>query len=453
MTERYLRSITADYITGVVSACEGIHGSLVLLNGPLGCRFYHSYAFGKNLIRESELWGLRGELQLSDAMDDRLVRSQYFAGTPQIPGSNLRYEDYIFGTGEQLERALRDILAERRYSMTVVIQTPGTSLMGEGLESLIQKIAGEFQTPSIFVESPEFSTDSCAGYDETMARLLKQFVGEKAEKEKEDISVNLFGFCTYQQSLEGDTEEIRRLLGLCGIRVKCIAGADCTLESFRKIPEADLNILCCPERCEKTEAYLREVLKLPVYDAGGFPIGFDQTEKFVKEVSERLHTDCRPALADLEKARARAFYYMARYLGQAGFPEELRYAAEEESSLLCGYVDYLSGYLGIRPEAVRELPAKGSGNSGERLHRMLKDMNAEEVLGRDITRVNHAVILGSAGTIMETFLHSDNVYGIETMGGASEYIHVVPKTYLGSTGALYLLEQLLNGNRMLKAWK
>ena len=76
-----------------------------------------------------------------------------------------------------------------------------------------------------------------------------------------------------------------------------------------------------------------------------------------------------------------------------------------------------------------------------------------EVLGRDITRVNHAVILGSAGTIMETFLHSDNVYGIETMGGASEYIHVVPKTYLGSTGALYLLEQLLNGNRMLKAWK
>ena len=184
MTERYLRSITADYITGVVSACEGIHGSLVLLNGPLGCRFYHSYAFGKNLIRESELWGLRGELQLSDAMDDRLVRSQYFAGTPQIPGSNLRYEDYIFGTGEQLERALRDILAERRYSMTVVIQTPGTSLMGEGLESLIQKIAGEFQTPSIFVESPEFSTDSCAGYDETMARLLKQFVGEKAEKEK-----------------------------------------------------------------------------------------------------------------------------------------------------------------------------------------------------------------------------------------------------------------------------
>ena len=453
MTERYLRSITADYITGVVSACEGIHGSLVLLNGPLGCRFYHSYAFGKNLIRESELWGLRGQLELSDAMYDRLVRSQYFAGTPQVPGSNLRYEDYIFGTGEQLERALQDILAERSYSMAVVIQTPGTSLMGEGLESLIQKTAEEFQTPSVFIESPEFSTNSCVGYDETMVRLLKQFVEKKLEKKKTGTTVNLFGFYTYQQNLEGDREEIRRLLSLCGITVNCIAGADCTLESFRKIPEADLNILCCPERCEKTGIYLKEVLKLPVYDAGGFPIGFDQTERFVKEISELLHTDCRPALEDIEKARARAFYYIARCLGPAGFPEELRYAVEGESSVLCGYVDYLSRYLGIRPEAIRELPAKGSGSGGERLRRMLKGMNAEEVLGRDLTRVDNAVILGSAGTIMETFLHSQNVYGIETMGGAAEYIHVVPQTYLGSTGALYLLEQLINGNRMLKAWK
>ena len=101
------------------------------------------------MIRESELWGLRGQLELSDAMDDRLVRSQYFAGTPQVPGSNLRYEDYIFGTGEQLERALQDIMAERSYSMAVVIQTPGTSLMGEGLESLIQKTAEEYQTTSV----------------------------------------------------------------------------------------------------------------------------------------------------------------------------------------------------------------------------------------------------------------------------------------------------------------
>lgn len=47
MTNHYLRNITADYITGVVSACEGIHNSLILLNGPLGCKFYHGYSAGQ----------------------------------------------------------------------------------------------------------------------------------------------------------------------------------------------------------------------------------------------------------------------------------------------------------------------------------------------------------------------------------------------------------------------
>ena len=35
MTNRYLRSITADYITGVVSACEGIRDSVLSLKKQL----------------------------------------------------------------------------------------------------------------------------------------------------------------------------------------------------------------------------------------------------------------------------------------------------------------------------------------------------------------------------------------------------------------------------------
>ena len=135
MTETYLRNITADYITGVVSACEGIRDSLVLINGPLGCVVYHGYASSHAVVKSSELWRMRGALQLRDAMNDQLLRSQFFAGTPKNPGTNLRYEDFIFGTREQLRRALNDMFAERRYSLFTVIQAPGTSLLGEALES------------------------------------------------------------------------------------------------------------------------------------------------------------------------------------------------------------------------------------------------------------------------------------------------------------------------------
>ena len=83
----------------------------------------------------------------------------------------------------------------------------------------------------------------------------------------------------------------------------------------------------------RQRTYLREVLKLPVYDAGGFPIGFDQTEKFVKEVFGAAYIQTAARHWPILKKRERGhFIIWPAIWGQAGFPEELRYAAEGESS-------------------------------------------------------------------------------------------------------------------------
>ena len=455
MTNQYLRNITADYITGVVSACEGIRDSLVLLNGPLGCKFYHGYASGQSVVKASELWGLRGELELTDSMDDRLLRSQYFAGTPQVPGSNLRYEDYIFGTREQLRRALNDIFTERSYSLFTVIQTPGTSLLGEALEGELREISEGFGIPYLFIESLRFSDNSFNGYDETMVRLLELLTPPRPPRprEKGRAPVNLFGLYTYERNLEGDIAELTRLLSMCGAEVNCVAGGNCTIESFQRIPEAELNIILSEERCHETVKYLRERYSTPVLDFGCMPVGFDLTERLVREVAEALHTDCTHALEEIDRARARAFYYMARYAGPNGFSGDLRYAVEGEWSLLYGYVDYLSGYLGIRPVAVHPLHIECGSSYREKLAAVLREFRAEAALETDIMETEDAVVLGNANTILELTARGNNILGIETAVPSSGYINVVPKTHLGCAGALYLLEQLLNGARLLGAWK
>jgi nitrogenase molybdenum-iron protein alpha/beta subunit len=182
MTEQYLREFTADYISGVVSACEGIRDSLALINGPVGCKTYYGFAAGRSTVMPSELWRLRGGLQLSNAMGDKLLRSQYFAGSPRIPATNLRYEDFIFGTREQLRRALNDIFTERRYDLFAVIQAPGTSLLGEALEGELEEISREFGIPYLFVETPQFSENLFLGYDAAMVRLLRLLAVPDAEK-------------------------------------------------------------------------------------------------------------------------------------------------------------------------------------------------------------------------------------------------------------------------------
>ena len=42
MTKLSSKSISPDSITGMIFAAEGIKNAIVLLNGPMGCKFYHS---------------------------------------------------------------------------------------------------------------------------------------------------------------------------------------------------------------------------------------------------------------------------------------------------------------------------------------------------------------------------------------------------------------------------
>ena len=454
MTEQYLRNITADYITGAVSACEGIRNSLVLLNGPLGCRFYHGYASGQSVMKSSELWSLGGALKLSNAMDDRLLRSQYFAGTSQVPGSNLRYEDNIFGTREQLHRALNDIFSERRYSLLAVIQTPGTSLLGEALEGELEQISAEFELPYFFLETPLLSENFNTGYDETMVRLLQRLLPRhRGQSERpRGPTVNLFGLSTYQRYLEGDAAEILRLLSLCHISVNCVAGANCTMDSFQKIPQADLNIMLSPERCAATARCLRDYFGLPVLICDSVPIGFDLTERFVQQIAGELQVDASAALEEIQKARARAFYFIARHVGEKGIPRHVQYAVEGEYSLLYAYVDFLSGYLGMMPQAVHPLGTTYSRDGRARLEGLLQKFGALRALHHDISEVRDAIVLASAGTILSLSAYSENNFGIETAFPSSGYLHVVPKTHWGCSGALFLLEQILNGVRLLTAW-
>ena len=469
MTDQYLRSTTADYITGAISACEGIRDSIVLINGPHGCKTYYGFGTGQSAINGQALLGLGGDLRLSNAMDDKLIRSQFFTGSPLIPATNLRYEDFIFGTAEQLRRALNDILSERRYSLISVVQAPGTSLLSESLEPDIKEISEEASVPYLYVDAPGLSEDMFTGYDETVLAIIKKFSlqadnsycdGHPSEQSdgktssgqrRKRPSVNLFGLYTRSLHMDGDLEEITRILDLCGIDINCAVGAFCTMDELKDLSKADANVFLAAERCKKTAEYLEKVSGIPSFNFGCVPVGPDLTEKFVIGISSLLKTDCRAALKDIEETRSKIFYYLAKYLGNSGFGGTFRYAAEGEPSLLFAYADYLSGYLGIAPEVLQpRYELKGA--EMDRLEDILGELGCKDVLVKDITKVKDVVILGNANTIAQVLAYSGNVYGIETEIPSSGYINVVPKTHIGCKGSLYLLEQLLNAKRLLSAW-
>ncbi|MBR3275416.1 MAG: hypothetical protein IKG08_02220 [Eubacterium sp.] len=454
MTDQYLRSTTPDYISGAVYACDGIKDSIVLINGPLGCKFFYGFSAGKCTPRASDLWSIRGATGVSGAMSDTLLRSQYFTGSPHIPATNLRYEDFIFGTAEQLNRAVNDILSLHTWSFLAVIQAPGTSLLGEALEPELAGTAGKAGVPFLYIEAPELSANMDIGYDRTVVSILEKFrkKGSRSAARKRP-SVNVFGLHRYRRHLEGDADELRRLLSLCGADVHCMVCSDCSLDELACLDDADANILLEPECCAETGRYLKENSDLPLIDIGFIPVGPDLTEVFVRKICAALGTDPAEAAADIEQTRARIYYHTARWTAGRGFPQDICYTAEGEASLLYAFADYLTGYLGLKPGALQVNYRKCPENGLAKLENLLKESGYPEAVSKDITAVNNAILLGSANTIAHVLLCNDNVFGIETMCPSSGFIDVVPKTYIGCRGALMLLEQVINGIRLLKAWE
>ena len=462
MTNQYLRNTTADYITGAISALKGIKNSVVLINGPVGCATYYGFETGQSTVVPQKIWSLKGEMKIKGTPDDKLLRSQYFGDSSAVPVTNLRYEDFIFGTVDQLKKALNDISAAMDFSLIAVVQAPGTSLLSEVIEPEIMEAAKEKGVPYVYVESPGLSENMLKGYDETIVKIIKAAAKKGPFEKGERPSVNIFGLGSRDLFVDGDLEELRRMLDLCDIDINCAPGAFCREEELEALGRADANVFLSYEHCRKTAEYMKKNWDIPSFDFGCMPIGPDLCESFVRGISKLLDCDCSRALEDIDKTRGRIFYQLARHTGGRGFTKEFKYAAEGESSFLYALSDYLSGYLGIVPETLHPLYRDdenkeplpfGRTPMEARLQELLLSLGCEEALEGDITKVKDLVLFANANTIAHVLSYSGNIYGVETAYPSSGYINVIPKTLIGPTGALYILEQILNARRLLNAWK
>ena len=299
MTNQYLRNTTADYITGAVSALKGVKDTVVLINGPTGCKTYYGFETGQSFIDPQKLGGMQKGMHVKGTIDNALLRSQFFRDFTQIPSTNLRYEDFIFGTVEQLKRALNDIAVAADFSLIAVINAPGTSLLSEAIEPELKVIAEEKGVPYVYIESPGLSENMHRGYDETVARIIR--AAAKSGNGKKDLkksrpSVNVFGLGSRDLYVDGDLEELTNLLSLCGIDVNCAPGAFCSVKELEAIGDADANVFLASEKCRKTKELMSSCYGMPSFDFGCVPIGPDLSEAFAKGISGLLGTDCSRAL-------------------------------------------------------------------------------------------------------------------------------------------------------------
>ena len=433
-----MRTITEntfhDSLSGAVFAIEGIKDACVVLNGPTGCKFYHAAISDSQYMR-----GLTFEpSKYSDS---------YYMGQARVPCTYLDGHDYVFGSGEKLKDILK-LLDEESYGLIAVINTPGAALIGDDLDGFLEREVTK--TPCFSIENTGYSGKFSEGHQKAVLAALRNInMMPRKESEIRKKTVNFLGFSIYQKYFEQNYQALKSLLALCGISVIAAPGAGDCVEMLSQMAEAELNIVVFPEYGHETAVLMENTYGIPFISLDeGLPIGFDGTMSFITQVCRRVGANPHSAMSKVNEARARAYLHLARYSSLLGLPKGATFGIKAESSVCYALTKWLCSYLGMIPAAISVLPDRDD-LSMQKLTDFLRQIDCLSVMEAPFIETPMHILFADGSTIAQARLNNKKVCGVELSLPSLGYLDVTDKYILGENGALFLLEQILNGLRFL----
>lgn len=425
-------NITPDSLTGAIAAIEGIRDAAVLLNGPTGCKFYHG-AVAEN------------QMQRIDLVDPIYYSEEFYFGQPRVPATFLDDYDYVFGATEKLEKIL-PVVADKGHGLIGVINSPGAALIGDDLVRFIK--GADLPIPCIAIENTGFSQPLAWGFELAVMEVLTKISIKKLPLKKR--SVNLMGISIYHLHWQGSVAELTALLRVCGITVNATVCAGCTLSELEDIARAELNVVIHPEYARELMPFMKEQFNMESFvPTQGAPVGFSATQSWISGVCERLDVDPTPALDLIRSARQKSHDALSRFNALTGLPKGATFAVNADASQAFPLVTWLYEYLGMVPVSVRV--NAGTQELVDAIKSFLAKIDCQKAWQKDPdfkTDESYAppdVVFANGAAIARLKMNNHPFTGIEISLPTSNYQHVIPKTYMGPQGGLYLIEKIING--------
>lgn len=431
----------ADSLTGMIFAAEGIKNSVVLLNGPMGCKFYHSTTSKFLTMRPMAL--IPSETGKKVPVDYNFLNN-YFFRQERVPCTYLDGYDYVYGTEAKVREALRYLHENLEFDLITIINSPGASLIGDSLSETAAEILPEKKF--IVLESPGFSESFDSGYEKAALEILKQIGLNSPEQSfKHHIKkANILGLSIWDRYNEGDIIELKRILSLCGIDVNCVLCAGCSADEIRNIPSADFNVVINSRFGNLCADYLSKIFGMENIICDYLPIGFDETQKLCRTLCEKSGTDISPLNKELENARALAWYKINDIYQTCGKPCGALFAVQGSAAQVLGYSRFFMEYLAMNAESL-SFTCEISSAQRKIADELYEEFNARRAAEKDIFDTKAELVFSDANTIAALSLTGRPFCGIEISLPGMGYTDIIPKTHLGINGTLFLTEQVLNG--------
>jgi nitrogenase molybdenum-iron protein alpha/beta subunit len=424
-------TIDADSFTGAILAVEGIEDAMVVLNGPTGCKMYHSHISDCQYPRAS-------------SFDPLNYAAEFYFGQPRVPCTYLDGNDYVAGSTEKLSRILPAI-ASKNEGTIVIINSPGASLIGDDLLHLISDTGLSHRCFAI--ENAGYSSALSDGFQDTVLDILK-WMGIK-KRTSSPGKVNIIGLSLYHSNWDSTIQELKRLLCLLGLEPGSVVCAGTTMQELYRSTEASCNIVVCQEYGQRIAEWYKRTLSIPyVISPEGAPVGFDATVTWLRSIASSMGIDPSNATGFVERERRKQYRKIARFHSLTGLPKGASFAVKADSSIALPLTKWLYTYLGMVPAGIDTSSSSGSKTRDE-LIAFLERIGFDEAIDNFHISTAVDVVLADGHTVNIMLESGMSRAGVEISLPFSGYVNFLPRTYMGVTGSLFMLEEILNGLRKI----
>lgn len=281
-------------------------------------------------------------------LSDSTGSSGYFS--PNIfPCTSINEKDVVFGGAKKLESTIANALKVIDADLYVVLTGCIPEIVGDDVNEVVSHFA-EAEKPVIFASTAGFKGNNYIGHEQVVNAIIDQYLAPAGEKEAG--LVNIWADVPYQDLFWlGNTQELEKLVAELGLKPNTIFGYNKGLESVKKIPKAEFNLLVSPWVLHGSMKKMEKKFGTPFLHLPTLPIGAFETTKFLKALGEFAHVPGETVQRVVDEHENYYYYLIERYadlfLENRVINKQFSVVADAQYAL--GITKFLTNDLGLVP--------------------------------------------------------------------------------------------------------
>ncbi len=386
-------------------------------------------------------------------------RGTGYCGGTMIPTTNISENNIVFGGEERLEEQIENSLEILDADLYIVITGCQVEIIGDDAVG----VARRFKDRNVIgASTPGFLGNTFKGYDAVIKAIIKEVVTPAENKSLN--TVNILGVVPgHDVFYRGNLDEIKRLLGLLGIRANTFFGTGESIADIRRYGEAALTIVFSNQAGIESAELFTELHDIPSIRTD-LPIGPEATESFLYQIGEVLGIEKEYIEAVTEKEKRKYYSFLERIVDIYSDIDFQRYVIVAADSYYAypltrflandlGWIPFITSINDITDEGEQEnYKKKFEGITSVTKPRVTFNQNAGELIKevRGSWPFNHnqkyydtfgpAFVVGSS---IERGLAEKLGAGFLSVAFPVSNRVVLSKGYVGFQGGLTLLEDLI----------